>query len=193
MPILDAFCGGELVDTLVLPQGEGRGGCGVSLHGAPAHGRAAAGHRERSCRVANHRWRDAGGAAALRQVRNDLRRLARYKASGGLGRSWHLAQQTNTIYRDRRGASTPLRACGASGASTYWACCGMRAKWHAQGGRAPERRRRHFARLVLDRSCATRTGVCSSMSEQPQAEAPAPARPRLVSTVDEVGKTDGAF
>ena len=198
MPILDVFCGGELVDTLVLPQGEGGGegaACPLFTERPRMDALQQAIDAAQRRVSANRRWRERRRVLlALRQVRNDLRRLARYKASGGLGRSWHLTQQTNTIYRDpaRRVYSAESmrreRRKHLLGVLRHARQVGT---LKAEAERL-ERRRRHFARLVLDRQRCNENGcVLLDEHEQPRtAEAPAPARPRLVSTVDEVEVQD---
>jgi len=104
MPIIDVFCGSERIDTLVLPRGEGGGeGAACPLFTerrkmSMLQQAVAAAQRRVS---SNRRWRERRRVLlALRQVRHDLRRLARFKGAGLLSRSWTSTKETNTLYRD---------------------------------------------------------------------------------------------
>ena len=164
MPILDVFCGDELIDTMVLPQGDG-GGAGAACPLFTERARVDALQQAIDAaqrRVsANRRWRERRRVLLkLRQIRNDLRRLARYKASGGLGRSWLLAKQTNTIYRDpARRVYSPERMRRERRKHLLGVLRHARQVGELQGeARRLERRWRHLATLVLGRQRCDENG-----------------------------------
>lgn len=174
LPIVDVYCGGERIDTLVLTQGEGGGeGAECPLFTqrwrmemlqktiASAQGRLST----------NRRWRERRRVLlALRRVRHDLRRLDRFKGEGLLSRTWSLTKETNTMYRDpSRRAFSPEKMrrerrkhlLGVLGHARQVATL------QAEQTRL-ERRRRHLANLVLARQRCDADG-CALLDEHGKA------------------------
>jgi len=110
MPLIQVFVGAECVDTLTLPQGEGGGqGAACPLFTEPGLvdklQQAVVVAQQRA--NANARWRERRRVVlTLRRVRQDVRRLERFRASGKLTRRWESFKQGDAL-RDGRRASAP--------------------------------------------------------------------------------------
>jgi len=104
-PIVDVYCGVELVNTLELPRGRGRGAdaaCPLFTESfrVDVLQRAVAAARQRL--HANRRWMERRRVLlGLRRKRQDLRRMENYRASGQLARRWRLFQQADSMVRGR--------------------------------------------------------------------------------------------
>ena len=197
MPILDVFCGHERIDTLVLPQGEG-GGEGAACPLFTEKKRVDALQRAIDAAqrrvTANRRWRERRRVLlALRQVRHDLRRLARYKDSGKLGRTWSLTKETNTIYRDptkRVYSPERMRRERRKHLLGVLRHAAQVRVLQAEGGRL-ERRRRHLASLVFGLAAEDSDGRWRQRCDEEgcvllNEERPAP--PRFVSLEDRMAR-----
>lgn len=166
-PLIEVYFGSECVDTLVMP-GARRGDAGDAEAGEcpllaePRRVGLLQQTIESAQRriAANRRWRERRRVLlALRQVRQDLRRLDGYREAGLLSRSWRLFDQADTQWRDGHRSFSPEQREAAQLKHLNGLISHQRdvTALRAQAVRL-ERRRRLLNRLVLGRQRCSADG-----------------------------------